>query len=306
MFRVALFFFVLYLVVATSPVSSSSPSPTQRPLEIAAQEAIESVLHSHSGPHLSGPHVLDDLSLSDELDRAQDERLQLSIPDDLSLPEDAMRPIPPETPGKRAIDEYPDNQELTNPFGNGVELASEGLMQWLAPRSGGRWHSGLDLVPASGKAEGAKLYAPGDGFILRRRDWHPAWGSYLIAVFRKGEKLYLTGFFHLRRQSHHVVEERNSEDGVTGAVTQGQFIGRVGHTGAARGAHLHIDVVELLDIRVPDLLPRLLWSGRTWQEFVNPADVIQGLPVAIYHGRQRPESGLIVSQPQLASLVQKG
>jgi murein DD-endopeptidase MepM/ murein hydrolase activator NlpD len=178
-------------------------------------------------------------------------------------------------------------------------------MQWLAPRSGGRWHSGLDLVPHKGRADGAKLYAPGNGIILRRRDWHPAWGSYLIAVFRKGSKLYLTGFFHLKRASHHVVEERNSDAGITGLVTQGQLIGRVGRTGAARGAHLHIDVVELAEVLAPDLLPRLLWSGRTWTEFVNPADVIQGLPVAIYRGRQRPESGLIVSRPKTASGIHK-
>jgi murein DD-endopeptidase MepM/ murein hydrolase activator NlpD len=256
-----------------------------------AEKAIQKVLQdSPSTPR----NILKDRTLAQELTRTQGERQNLSIPADLSLPKDAMRPISPSEVSTRAIDLYPDNKELLNPFGRGVEVVSQGLMQWLAPRSGGRWHSGLDLVPHKGRANGAKLYAPGNGIVLRRRDWHPAWGSYLIAVFRQGEKLYLTGFFHLKRRSHHMVKERNIEKGVTGLITRGQFIGRVGHTGAARGAHLHVDVVELKDIRPPDLLSRLLWSGRTWSEFVNPAKVFQGLPVAVYHGRQRPNSGLIV------------
>lgn len=287
MSRSILVSFLICFLFCTTPVSNSGPLL----VKVAAHEAIKNVLRKRPG-------VLEDRTLAEQLDLSEGDRRELEIPEDLSIPEDAMRPIAPEKAPVAPIQLYPDNATLTNPFGSGVELASQGLMQWLAPRSGGRWHSGLDLVPAKGRADGAKLYAPGDGFILRRRDWHPAWGSYLIAVFRKGQKLYLTGYFHLRRRSHHVVEERDMEKGVTGAVTQGQFIGRVGRTGAARGAHLHIDVVEIQDIRPPDLLSRLLWSGRTWSEIVHPGQVIEGLPVATYHNRQRPDSGLIVRRPR--------
>lgn len=174
-------------------------------------------------------------------------------------------------------------------------------MQWLAPRSHGRWHSGVDLVPTRGRARGAKLYAPGTGFVLRRRNWHPAWGSYLIAVFRKGDDLYMMGLFHLRARSHDHLVERNIEKGVTGLITQGQFLGRVGRTGAARGAHLHLDVIHLRNIVSPDELPRVLWTGREWSEFVHPADVIDGLPRATYRDRSRPEQGLIVRRPRPAA-----
>jgi murein DD-endopeptidase MepM/ murein hydrolase activator NlpD len=214
------------------------------------------------------------------------------------LPREAMAPIGSPTSKALALKLYPDNAELVNPFGRHRSLSCEGLMQWLAPRSRGRWHSGIDLVPARGRARGAKLYAPGDGYVLRRRDWHPAWGSYLVAVFRKGDDLYMMGFFHLRARSHNHLVERSATKGVTGLITKGQYLGRVGRTGAARGAHLHLDVVHLRNIVAPAELPPVLWTGREWSEFVHPADVIDGLPRAVYRGRARPSQGLIVRRPR--------
>lgn len=208
--------------------------------------------------------------------------------------DDPMRPISLEEVARSALDHYPDNEVLRNPFGTGTALACEGLMQWLAPRGdGSRWHSGLDLVPRSGRASGRKLYAPGDGIVVKRSDWHRQWGAHLLVVFRKGEKLYLTGWFHLKRGSHRHLPVADPANGVSGRIEKGDLLGRVGNTGHARGAHLHLDVVELPAVVPPARLPRHLWNGRDWSEFVHPADVIEGLPRAVYRNRTRPDHGVM-------------
>lgn len=216
------------------------------------------------------------------------------LEDDEPLPPGVMHPIAPEDPSVRALDLYPDNKTLVNPFGGGVRTACEGLMQWLAPRgNGSRWHSGIDLVPLRGRASGRKLFSPGDGFVLKRVDGHPQWGSYLIIAYRKGEAVYLTGWFHLRWGSHRHLQPRNRALGHTGAIKQGQLLGRVGSTGYARGAHLHLDAIRLRGVPTPANLPTTLWSGRDWSEFLHPADIISGLPRRVYRGRRRPRSGLM-------------
>lgn len=281
MLRTLLTFLIGTAVAWTLAASAPPPAAAETlPAPRLTQDAPD-----HAPPRRPALAMIRDRSLSEELARLEDER------DQVEVPSEAMHPVSTDA---AILDLYPENQALVNPFGRDVSVVSEGLMRWLAPRAGRRWHSGLDLVPEDGPAYGRKIYAPGDGFILRRRDWHPAWGAYLIAVFRTEGRVYLTGFFHLQRGSHKGVQEREAGRGINGFVSRGQLLGRVGRTGAARGAHLHVDVVELTEVMHPDDLPRILWSGRDWSEFVNPADVFQGLPRAVWPGRQRPPSGLIV------------
>ncbi len=206
-----------------------------------------------------------------------------------SLPAETVPPVA--APSLLTL--YPENSRLVSPFGRGVALASQGLMEWLAPRAKGRWHSGLDLVPVRGRTRGRKLYAPGNGFLLKKKDWHPGWGSFLFAVFRKGDELFLMSFFHLQARSHSHLQERDMARGISGQLTQGQFLGRVGKTGAARGAHLHMDVIRVNEIVGPDEISRQVWRNRDWSQFVHPATVLDGLPWATFKDRDRPQSGSV-------------
>lgn len=244
-------------------------------------------LHAVPPPRLDLGHAvaLDGLLLGEDGPTAPESGPLAADPD--GLPGFAMVPIPVEAGDAEVLAHYPDNQHLRSPFGPGVTVACEGLMQWLAPRGDGtRWHSGLDLVPAARKARGHLLFSPGDGFVLRVADGHPQWGSYLVAVYRQGRHLYLTGWLHLEPGSHHHLKPK-----LPRRVAAGEAIARVGSSGAARGAHLHLDVIRLREPEAPEDLSAPLWKGRDWSEFVHPAEVIEDLPRSVYRNRARPSAG---------------
>ena len=91
---------------------------------------------------------------------------------------------------------------------------------------GGHWHlrhSGLDF-----KAPwGAPVYAVQDARVIKLA-WHPAYGKMVILRVAPGVTIW---YCHL-----------SSVLATIGPVKAGQVIGRVGRSGNATGAHLHLEV----------------------------------------------------------------
>jgi murein DD-endopeptidase MepM/ murein hydrolase activator NlpD len=95
---------------------------------------------------------------------------------------------------------------------------------WGAPRSGGRGHTGVDMLAA----EGTRLVAIESG-VIWSPGWHSAGGLGLYVRGDSGDTWY---YAHL---SAYVT-------GLAGGlrVQAGQLIGYVGHTGNASTPHLHL------------------------------------------------------------------
>jgi murein DD-endopeptidase MepM/ murein hydrolase activator NlpD len=100
------------------------------------------------------------------------------------------------------------------------------------PRSGGRLHEGLDILPRSGKA-GGYIYAVADGTLT---------GQFLAAdepLAGNGWKLQRSdgtffSYFHMSTFAPGL--------SVGAHVVTGQILGQVGQTGNAAGPHLHFEV----------------------------------------------------------------
>ena len=100
---------------------------------------------------------------------------------------------------------------------------------WLAPRSGGRSHQGVDIIAAQGKL----IYAVADGTITKIYTDYPG------SLSGNGVRLTLadgTYFFYAHMT--------NVADGISVGtkVKAGQTIGYVGSTGSSATNHLHFEV----------------------------------------------------------------
>jgi murein DD-endopeptidase MepM/ murein hydrolase activator NlpD len=99
---------------------------------------------------------------------------------------------------------------------------------WMAPRSGGRRHEGVDIIAKTGNL----LYAVTDGTITRQFFDRP--GSL------GGNALRLTAadgtYFHYAHLSAFA-----EGIGVGSTVVAGQVIGYVGNTGSSSTPHLHFE-----------------------------------------------------------------
>jgi len=91
----------------------------------------------------------------------------------------------------------------------------------------GHTHQGVDVLAA----EGTPLVSPVDGSVTFRKVQPSGAGHYLVIRDRDGTDY---AFMHLVAGSELV--ERGD------AVKAGQAIGKVGHTGDARGSHLHFEM----------------------------------------------------------------
>jgi murein DD-endopeptidase MepM/ murein hydrolase activator NlpD len=98
-----------------------------------------------------------------------------------------------------------------------------------APRSGGRWHEGFDVVAACG----TPLVAVRGGRVLRSGYDTVLYGNYLLIHAEGEQRSYF--YAHLPRPSPVREGER---------VWTGQRVGAVGMTGNARtvGCHLHFEI----------------------------------------------------------------
>jgi murein DD-endopeptidase MepM/ murein hydrolase activator NlpD len=101
--------------------------------------------------------------------------------------------------------------------------------EFRAPRSGGRWHEGFDIVAACG----TPLVAVRGGRVLRRGYDPVLYGNYLT-IHGEGERRSYF-YAHLPRPSPVQRGDR---------VWTGQRVGAVGDTGNARtvGCHLHFEI----------------------------------------------------------------
>ena len=94
---------------------------------------------------------------------------------------------------------------------------------WGAPRSGGRWHQGVDMLAPTG----TPLVAVVSGVVLQKRN---TLGGVTISLQGDNGNRYY--YAHL-----------STYEGVNGPVTQGQVIGYVGDSGNAEGIpHLHFEI----------------------------------------------------------------
>lgn len=99
---------------------------------------------------------------------------------------------------------------------------------WGEPRSGGRTHTGVDMMAATGTPlvaiESGRIYSP---------NWHYAGGLGLYIRGDSGDTWY---YAHLDGYASGIV------DGVR--VNAGQLVGWVGTTGNASVPHLHLGQIQ--------------------------------------------------------------
>lgn len=120
-------------------------------------------------------------------------------------------------------------------------------------------HGGMDLVPLNNidimAVDGGKVvksvsqYAPNSGYYGSKDGG--GWGNHVI-IEHSGEDYKRTVYAHL-----------NSVDVKEGdSVSQGQVLGKMGHTGSSTGAHLHLEV----------------WTGTTSSTRTEPRDYLKLAP----------------------------
>jgi murein DD-endopeptidase MepM/ murein hydrolase activator NlpD len=98
-----------------------------------------------------------------------------------------------------------------------------------APRSGGRWHEGFDVVAACG----TPLVAVRGGRVLRRGYDPVLYGNYVL-IHGEGER---RSYFYAHMPRPALVHQGER-------VWTGERVGSVGETGNARtvGCHLHFEI----------------------------------------------------------------
>ena len=91
-------------------------------------------------------------------------------------------------------------------------------------------HNAIDLTPGAG----APIYAIADGVVIRREPRGGSWGNNLTIEHRIGGHVVTSSYAHMQWDSSPI------ELGQT--VKVGDFLGLVGATGQATGAHLHLEI----------------------------------------------------------------
>ena len=96
-------------------------------------------------------------------------------------------------------------------------------------RDGG-FHKGVDFVPGAG----TPIYAIADGVVIRREPRGGSWGNNLTIEHKINGHVVTSSYAHMQWDSSPI------ELGQT--VKVGDFLGLVGATGQATGAHLHLEI----------------------------------------------------------------
>jgi murein DD-endopeptidase MepM/ murein hydrolase activator NlpD len=132
--------------------------------------------------------------------------------------------------GNRSFDYTIGNGPIRWPFPYAVPISS-GFGDRAAPCRGcSTSHSGVDFSPGAGAA----IFAMADGVVVEHAEGGTSWGNYVVIEHQIDGELVFSGYAHMQSAS--------SPLNVGDVIKVGDFVGLVGATGQATGAHLHFTV----------------------------------------------------------------
>lgn len=132
--------------------------------------------------------------------------------------------------GNRSFDYTIGTGAVRWPFPYAVPISS-GFGDRAAPCRGcSTAHSGIDFNPGYGAA----IFAIADGVVVEVSGGGSSWGTYAVIEHQIDGQTVYSGYAHMVRGSSPLV--------VGDAIKVGDFVGLVGATGQATGAHLHFTI----------------------------------------------------------------
>lgn len=132
--------------------------------------------------------------------------------------------------GNRDFDYSPGMGDIRWPFPTAVPISS-GFGDRAAPCRGcSTQHSGIDFNPGWGAA----IFAIADGVVYEHGESGSSWGNYVVIKHQIDGQTVFSGYAHMQSGS--------SPMKVGQEVVVGDFVGLVGATGQATGAHLHFTI----------------------------------------------------------------
>ena len=132
--------------------------------------------------------------------------------------------------GNRSFDYTVGTGPIRWPFPYPVTISS-GFGDRAAPCRGcSTAHSGIDFTPGAGAA----IFAIADGVVYEHGEGGSSWGNYVILQHVVDGQTVYSGYAHMQSGSSPMV--------VGQEVKVGDFVGLVGSTGQATGAHLHFTI----------------------------------------------------------------
>lgn len=132
--------------------------------------------------------------------------------------------------GNRSFDYTVGTGPIRWPFPYAVPISS-GFGDRAAPCRGcSTTHSGIDFNPGYGAA----IFAIADGVVYEHGEGGSSWGNYVIIQHNIDGQTVYSGYAHMQSGSSPLV--------VGQEIKVGDFVGLVGATGQATGAHLHFTI----------------------------------------------------------------
>lgn len=132
--------------------------------------------------------------------------------------------------GNRSFDYTVGSGPVRWPFPYPVTISS-GFGDRAAPCYGcSTVHSGIDFTPGAGAA----IFAIADGVVYEHGEGGTSWGNYVVIQHVIDGQTVYSGYAHMQSASSPMV--------VGEEVKVGDFVGLVGSTGQATGAHLHFSI----------------------------------------------------------------
>lgn len=132
--------------------------------------------------------------------------------------------------GNRSFDYTVGTGPIRWPFPYAVPISS-GFGDRAAPCRGcSTAHSGIDFNPGWGAA----IFAIADGVVYEHGEGGSSWGNYVIIRHTIDGQTVYSGYAHMQSGSSPLV--------VGEEIKVGDFVGLVGATGQATGAHLHFTI----------------------------------------------------------------
>ncbi len=132
--------------------------------------------------------------------------------------------------GNRSWDYTIGNGPVRWPFPYQVPISS-GFGDRAAPCRGcSTVHSGVDFTPGGGAA----IFAIADGVVVEHAEGGNSWGNYVVIQHEIDGETVFSGYAHMQAASSPLL--------VGEEIKVGDFVGLVGSTGQATGAHLHFTI----------------------------------------------------------------